>query len=102
MCDRKQIIDGPPMIDGRAEDHTCTIFDNISAKLAAPDRTRNDVIKAMIWGPGRSDFPAFNPDRGEYFPGDPPSRSAVRSDLLVDVRVDVQVLACQALASNGQ
>ena len=37
--------------------------------------------------------PAFNAVYGEYFPNDPPARSAVLSMLLVDVRVEVEVVA---------
>ena len=41
----------------------------------------------------RADFPGFNAVYAEYFPDEPPARSAVVTDLLVDVRVEVEVLA---------
>ena len=41
----------------------------------------------------REDFPGFNSIYGEYFDNDPPARSAVVSDLLVDVLVEVEVVA---------
>jgi enamine deaminase RidA (YjgF/YER057c/UK114 family) len=47
----------------------------------------------MVWLRERSDFPGFNEVYGKYFPKDPPARSAVLSDLLVDVRVEVEVVA---------
>jgi enamine deaminase RidA (YjgF/YER057c/UK114 family) len=47
----------------------------------------------MVWLRDRSDFPGFNAVYGEYFPVEPPTRSAVVSDLLVDARVEVEVVA---------
>ena len=47
----------------------------------------------MVWLRDRSDFPGFNAVYGEYFPRNPPARSAVVSELLVDVRVEVEVVA---------
>ena len=54
-----------------------------------------DVVKAMVWLRERADFPGFNQVYGEYFPDDPPARSAVVSELLVDVRVEIEVVAYQ-------
>ena len=51
------------------------------------------VVKAMVWLRERSDFAGFNEVYGRYFPDDPPARSAVISELLVDVRVEVEVVA---------
>ena len=47
----------------------------------------------MVWLRDRADFPGFNAVYGEYFPEEPPARSAVVNDLLVDVRVEVEVVA---------
>jgi 2-iminobutanoate/2-iminopropanoate deaminase len=47
----------------------------------------------MVWLRDRADFAGFNAVYGEYFPDQPPARSAVVSDLLVDVRVEVEVVA---------
>ena len=53
----------------------------------------SDVVKSMVWLTDRADFPGFNAVYAEYFPDDPPARSAVVNDLLVDVRVEVEVVA---------
>ena len=42
----------------------------------------SDVVKAMVWLRDRADFPGFNEVYGEYFPVEPPTRSAVVNDLL--------------------
>ena len=85
--------DGKPMTEGTVEEQTRAVLDDITATLAEAGCTRDDVIKAMVWLPNRADFPGFNEVYGEYFPHDPPARSAVVSDLLVDVKVEVEVIA---------
>ena len=56
-----------------------------------------NVVKAMVWLRDRADFPGFNAVYAEYFPENPPARSAVVSDLLVDARVEVEVVAWRPL-----
>ncbi len=89
--------DGAPMTDGTVEDQTRAILDDITATLAQAGCTRDDVVKAMVWLRERADFPGFNAVYAEYFPVEPPTRSAVVSDLLVDVRVEVEVIAYRPL-----
>ena len=57
-------------------------------------------MKAMVWLRERTDFPGFNEVYGEYFPLEPPTRSAVVSDLLVDARVEVEVMAYRPLGDT--
>ena len=93
--------DGVPMTDGSIQDQTRAILDDITETLATADCTREDVVKAMVWLRERTDFPGFNEIYGEYFPVEPPTRSAVVSDLLVDVRVEVEVVAYRPLGENA-
>ena len=93
--------DGVPMTDGSIQDQTRAILEDITATLATADCTREDVVKAMVWLRERTDFPGFNEIYGEYFPVEPPTRSAVVSDLLVDVRVEVEVVAYRPLGDNA-
>jgi 2-iminobutanoate/2-iminopropanoate deaminase len=85
--------DGAPMIDGSIEDQTHAVLRDIRETLKLADCDLNDVVKSMVWLIDRSDFPGFNAVYSEYFPNDPPARSAVVNDLLVDVRVEVEVVA---------
>jgi reactive intermediate/imine deaminase len=85
--------DGAPLVTGSIEDQTRAVLEDIKKTLAEADCTLSDVVKAMIWLTDRADFPGFNAVYGEYFPDRPPARSAVVSDLLVDVRVEVEVVA---------
>lgn len=85
--------DGEPMTTGTVEDQTRAILDDIQSTLAKAGCELTDVVKAMVWLRDRADFAGFNEVYGEYFPVEPPTRSAVVSDLLVDVRVEVEVVA---------
>ncbi len=84
---------GAPMTTGTVEEQTRAVLDDIRATLALAGCTLADVVKAMVWLRDPADFPGFNAVYGEYFPDAPPARSAVVSDLLVAVRVEVEVVA---------
>ena len=87
--------DGMPMTTGTIEDQTRAVLEDIKATLADAGCVLDDVVKAMVWLRDRTDFPGFDAVYGEYFPDHPPARSAVVSDLLVDVRVEIEVVAYQ-------
>jgi 2-iminobutanoate/2-iminopropanoate deaminase len=82
-----------PMTSGSIEDQTRVVCETIKETLAMAGCETDDVVKAMVWLRERGDFPGFNSVFGEYFPTDPPARSAVLNELLVDVRVEVEVIA---------
>ncbi len=85
--------DGAPIVTGSIEEQTRAVLEDIKKTLADADCTLSDVVKSMVWLTDRADFPGFNAIYGEYFPDQPPTRSAVVNDLLVDVRVEVEVVA---------
>ena len=89
--------DGEPMTSGSIEEQTRVVLDLITETLGQADCARDDVVKAMVWLRERADFPGFNEVYSEYFPTDPPARSAVLNELLVDVRVEVEVVAYKPL-----
>lgn len=93
--------DGAPMTDGTVEDQTRAILTDIKDTLGLAGCEMADVVKSMVWLRDRADFPGFNAVYGEYFPVEPPTRSAVVSDLLVDVRVEVEVVAYKPLDGNS-
>lgn len=92
--------DGVPMTNGTIQEQTRAVLDDITATLSQAECTRDDVVKAMVWLRERADFPGFNEVYGEYFPLEPPTRSAVVSDLLVDARVEVEVMAYRPLGDT--
>ncbi len=92
--------DGAPLTTGTIEDQTRAVLDDITVTLSEAGCERADVIKAMVWLRDRADFPGFNAVYAEYFPSEPPARSAVVSDLLVDCRVEVEVVAYRPESDN--
>ncbi len=89
--------DGMPMTTGTIEDQTHAVLKDIKVTLEMAGCEMEDVVKAMVWLRDRADFLGFNAVYGEYFPQEPPTRSAVVSDLLVDDRVEVEVVAYRPL-----
>ena len=87
------MLDGQVMTWGTIEDQTKAVLDRITETLALAGCTREDVVKSMVWLKDRADFPGFNAVYGAYFPNDPPARSALVSDFLVDILVEVEVVA---------
>jgi len=86
-----------PMTFGNIDEQTKTVLDDIRKTLLLAKCSMDDVVKAMIWLRDKEDFPGFNKVYGEYFPTDPPARSAVINELLVDVRVEIEVIAYKQL-----
>jgi len=84
---------GKVMTDGNIQDQTRAVIDQITSILAEAKNQLEDIVKSMVWLRDRKDFPGFNSVYGEYFPVDPPARSAIISELLVDVRVEIEVIA---------
>ena len=85
--------DGAPMTSGTIEEQTRVVLDAIRKTLTEAGCELSDVVKSMVWLTDRADFSGFNAVYAEYFPDEPPARSAVVNDLLVDVRVEVKVVA---------
>ncbi len=84
---------GAPMTSGNIEDQTRACLDAIGDTLRSANCDYSDVVKSMVWLKSREDFPGFNTVYGEYFPEGPPTRSALVSDFLVDIRVEIECIA---------
>ena len=84
---------GVVMTEGSIEDQTKVVLDEIKKTLVEAGCDLQDVVKAMVWLKDKDDFPGFNSIYGEYFSHEPPARSAIVSDFLVDVLVEVEVVA---------
>ncbi len=86
-------VDGKPMTHGSIEEQTHIVIQEIRKTLALAGSTLSDVVKSMVWLKHKDDFAGFDAVYAEYFPDAPPARSAVVTDLLVDVRVELEVVA---------
>ena len=85
--------DGMPMTTGSIEEQTEVVIEEIQKTLEEAGYNLNHIVKSMVWLRDRSDFAGFNEIYGKYFPNEPPARSAVISELLVDVKVEIEVVA---------
>jgi len=94
-------VGGEPMTTGSIENQKRVVCETIKATLAETGCGLDDVIKAMVWLRRREDFAGFNQVFGEFFPTEPPARSAVLNELLVDVRVEVEVVAYRPLRTDA-
>ena len=81
------------MTHGDIEDQTRAVLDDITETLKLAGCDLGDVVKSMVWLTSRDDFPGFNAVYAEYFPESPPARSAIVNDLLVDAKVEIEVIA---------
>ena len=84
---------GVVITEGTIEEQTRIVLDEIKNTLIEAGCGLQDVVKAMVWLKNKEDFPGFNSIYGEYFDNEPPARSAIVSDFLVDVLVEVEVIA---------
>ena len=84
---------GSVMTTGSIEEQTIAVIEEIRKTLSLANCSLEDVVKSMVWLKDKKDFPGFNEVYSEYFKNNPPARSAVVNDLLVDVRVEIEVIA---------
>ena len=84
---------GKVMTSGTIEEQTIAVIQDIEKTLSLADCTLNDIVKSMVWLSNKNDFPGFNEVYSRYFKSDPPARSAVVNELLVDVKVEIEVIA---------
>jgi reactive intermediate/imine deaminase len=85
--------DGKPMTDGSIEDQTRACLESLQQILAEAGCDLGDVVKSMVWLKKREDFPGFNAVYSEYFPNEPPTRSALVSEFLIDILVEIECVA---------
>jgi reactive intermediate/imine deaminase len=74
-----------------AQTHHC--IKSISAILEKAGCTLKDVVKANVWLDDARDFQAFNRVYAGYFQEALPARACVQSALMVDAKVEIEVIA---------
>ncbi|MBA3594986.1 MAG: RidA family protein [Polaromonas sp.] len=69
----------------------------MSAVLALAGCTLADVCKTTVWLQDARDFASFNRVYMSYFEGGKPARSTTEARLMVDARVEIDVIAYKPL-----
>ena len=85
--------DGAPMTDGSIEEQTRSCMENIRETLGLAGCDLSDIVKTTVWLKDRADFPGFDAVYGEYFEKDPPARSGLVGEFLVDIKVEIECIA---------
>jgi reactive intermediate/imine deaminase len=76
-----------------AQTHHC--IQSIISILEQAGCTLKDVVKVNAWLDDTRDFQAFNRVYADYFRDGLPARACVQSALMVDAKVEIEVIAVQ-------
>ena len=87
------------MRDGKVvegiEEQTRATLENVRAVLKQAGASLEDIVKVTVFMSDMSLWPAMNKVYGEYFPKDPPARSALGANglALPDLLVEIECVA---------
>jgi len=81
------------IINGEIEEHTRQTLRNVERVLALAHCSLEDVVKVTVWLQDAEDFDRFNRVYREFFPVQKPARSTTQARLVVDSRLEVEVIA---------
>lgn len=81
------------LIDGGIVAQTHQVIANIRAVLKESGCDLADVVKVNVWLDDPRDFWSFNGVFKEYFGAHPPARSTVASPLVIDAKIEMEVVA---------
>ncbi|NKB63892.1 MAG: RidA family protein [Gammaproteobacteria bacterium] len=74
------------------------VIHNIIDILLLADCTLEHVVKVNVWLDDPRDFTSFNSVFEQYFSQHPPARSTVRSSLMVDAKIEMDVTAYKPIS----
>lgn len=81
------------IVDGNIATQTRQTIENVKAILKEQGLGLGHVVKATVWLADTRDFWPFNKVYLEYFGAALPARSCVRADMMVDCKVEIEVVA---------
>ena len=81
------------IVAGGIEVQTRQVMENLKAALALAGAGFDDVCQCNCWLDDARDFGAFNRIYLEYFPNGKPARSTTEARLMVDAKVEIDVIA---------
>jgi reactive intermediate/imine deaminase len=84
------------IVSGGIEAQARQVLSNVQRALSLADCTLDDVVKATVWLDDARDFWTFNRVYAEFFPGNKPARSTTQAKLMVDAKVEIEVIAYKA------
>ena len=81
------------VVEGGIVPQTHKTIENVIAILEKAGCTLKDVVKANVWLDDVRDFHAFNRVYAGYFGEAMPARACVQSPLMIDAKVEIEVIA---------
>ncbi|MEP6655622.1 MAG: RidA family protein [Betaproteobacteria bacterium] len=84
------------IVPGGIEAQTRQTLENIEKALALAGCSAKDVVKATVWLDDARDFWTFNRVYAEFFGENKPARSTTQAKLMVDAKVEIEVIAYRA------
>jgi reactive intermediate/imine deaminase len=81
------------IVVGGIEAQTRQVMANLAAALALAGASFDDVCKCTVWLQDARDFGAFNRVYMSYFKNGRPARSTTEARLMVDAKVEIDVVA---------
>ena len=81
------------VVAGDIRRQTRLCLQNVKRTLAAAGSSLGQAVKVTIYIANAAYYDTVNDEYRKFFPKDPPARSAVLSNLLIDARVEVEVIA---------
>ena len=81
------------IVDGNIATQTRQTIENVKTILKEQGLGLEHVVKATAWLADTRDFWSFNKVYLEYFGAALPARSCVRADMMVDCKVEIEVVA---------
>lgn len=81
------------IVEGNIATQTRQTIDNVQSILKPLGLGLEHVVKVTVWLSDTRDFWPFNKVYLEYFGAALPARSCVRADMMVDCKVEIEVVA---------
>ena len=85
--------DNGEIVSGGIETQTHQVMKNLQKVLALAGCTLDDVCKSTVWLQDARDFGSFNRIYMGYFGEKKPARSTTEARLMVDARLEIDVVA---------
>lgn len=91
-----ETMDGEVLNDATVEEQTAQCLENLKGVLEEEDLTLSDVLKTTVYIVDIQNWERVNKAYSEYFPEDPPSRSAIGvTGLWGGIDVEIQAIAAK-------
>ena len=81
------------LVEGDIEVQTARVLENLKAVLEAAGSSLQKTVKTTVFLADRKDFAGLNKVYARYFPTDPPARSTVEARLMIDAKVEIELIA---------